>query len=457
MCIEDYYEWVEIDVRLTKDGKHVVFNDNHLNGKSDSEGAVADHSLEQILSLDGSNWSASQVAGEKLLTLADALSMGKERVNLYLDCKQIDPELLVEEVIHAGMEKQVIVYGNSEVIAKVREFSKRTIPVMAKWQPALGDPVTFAAKHDLAAVEIDAEDITSHVVGEFKKIGVKTQAKVLGETSDNPRTWKKVIEAGTDWVQTDKPLEVLMTSFRRRHPVWPVKVAYHRGANRYAPENTLPAIALAVELGADYIEIDIRTSKDGKFLVLHDTILDRTTNGKGPTRELTAAEVELLDAGAWFSNSFTSIKVPTLDAALTAMGDQSFAYLDCKDIAPESLAKIMRDRELLDRSVVYQSLEYLRDLKRIEPRVRAMPPLRNIVDLQKVAEIKPFAVDAAWRSLSKDFITVCHEKGILVFSDALGSNESIEKYRQAIEWGIDVIQTDHPARVLRAVELIQSK
>jgi glycerophosphoryl diester phosphodiesterase len=61
MCIEDYYEWVEIDVRLTKDGKHVVFNDNHLNGKSDSEGAVADHSLEQILSLDGGNWSASQV------------------------------------------------------------------------------------------------------------------------------------------------------------------------------------------------------------------------------------------------------------------------------------------------------------------------------------------------------------------------------------------------------------
>lgn len=67
------------------------------------------------------------------------------------------------------------------------------------------------------------------------------------------------------------------------------------------------------------------------------------------------------------------------------------------------------------------------------------------------------AVDAAWPSLSKDFIAACHEKGILVFSDALGSNESIEKYRQAIEWGIDVIQTDHPARVLRAVELIESK
>lgn len=457
MCVEDYYEWVEIDVRLTKDGKHVLFHDNHLESKSDGVGAIADHTLEQLLSLDAGNWFASEFAGEKLLTLADALAMGKERVNFYLDCKQIDPELLVEEVIHAGMEKQVIVYGNSKVISKVREYSNKTIPVMAKWRPALGDPVTFAAQHDLAAVEIDAEDITSQVIGEFKKAGVKTQAKVLGEISDNPRTWKKVIEAGTDWLQTDKPLEVLMTSFRSRHRVWPVKVAYHRGANRYAPENTLPAIALAVELSADYIEIDIRTSKDGKFLVLHDAILDRTTNGNGPLKERTAAEVEVLDAGNWFSNSFTSIKVPTLDAALTAMDNQSFAYLDCKDITPESLAKIMRDRDLLDRSVVYQSLEYLRDLKRIEPRVRAMPPLRNIADLQKAAEIKPFAVDAAWRSLSKDFIAVCHEKGILVFSDALGSNESIEKYRQAIEWGIDVIQTDHPARVLRAVELIESK
>jgi glycerophosphoryl diester phosphodiesterase len=457
MCIEDDYEWVEIDVRLTKDGRHIVFHDNNLDGKSDGTGPVADHTLEQILALDGGKWFAPRFADEKLLTLVDALNIGKGKVNFYLDCKQIDPKLLVKEVILAGMEKQVIVYASPPVIAKVRDHSQKTIAVMTKWRPAMGDPVAFATEHDLAAVEIAADDITPQVVGQFKKAGVKTQAKVLGEKWDNPKTWKRVIEAGTDWLQTDKPLEVLMTSFRSRHPVWPVKVAYHRGARRYAPENTLPAIELAVALGADYIEIDIRTTKDGRFFLMHDATLERTTDGKGPLKELFANEVELLDAGAWFGRPYIGTKVPTLDAALTAIGDRSFAYLDCKDIAPASLAKILRDRNLLDRSVVYQSLEYLRQLKQIEPQVRAMPPLRTIADLPKVAEIKPFAVDATWRVLSKETIAKCHEKGILVFSDALGLHESIDQYRKAIEWGIDVIQTDHPARVLRAVELSLSK
>jgi glycerophosphoryl diester phosphodiesterase len=229
--------------------------------------------------------------------------------------------------------------------------------------------------------------------------------------------------------------------------------ALRRGGQETAPENTIPAIELAAELGADYIEIDIRTSKDGKFYLLHDGTLNRTTSGKGAFKDLAAADVEKLDAGAWFGKPYVGAKVPSFDEGLTAMGDKAFGYLDCKDIAPEALAKILRDRKLLDRSAVYSSLEFLRNLKQIEPEARAMPPLKSLADLEKVAVIQPYAVDASWAALSKDLIAKCHEKGILVFSDSLGLNESVPKYRQAMEWGIDLIQTDHPARVLRAVEL----
>ncbi len=453
MCIEDYYEWVEIDVWLTSDGKHVVFHDERLDGKSDGRGRVAEQTQEQFLALDGGKWFAPRFANAKLLTLAQALKIGQGKINFYLDCKRIDPDLLAKEIADAGMEKQVIVYDSPAMVARVRAASRQTIPVMTKWRPAMGDPAAFAARHDLAAVEIDAADVTRSVVDQFRKAGVKTQAKVLGATWDNPTTWRKVIAAGAEWLQTDQPLQVLTTAFRDKHPVWPVMVAYHRGANRYAPENTLPAIRLAAELGADYVEIDIRTTKDGQHHLLHDSTLNRTTSGQGAIREMTAAEVDMLDAGAWFGRPYAGVRVPRFEDGLAAMGDKAFAYLDAKDIAPAALATIMRDRNLLTRSVVYQSLDTLRTLKELEPAARAMPALKSLADLDTVAAIKPYAVDAKWGSLSKELIDRCHEKGIRVFSDALGFNESVAKYRQAMAWGIDLIQTDHPARVLRAVEL----
>ncbi len=86
-----------------------------------------------------------------------------------------------------------------------------------------------------------------------------------------------------------------------------------------------------------------------------------------------------------------------------------------------------------------------------------MPPLKRLDQLDAVAAPKPYGVDAAWFSLSAEMIAACHDKGILVFSDALGFNESVEQYQQAIKWGIDCIQTDDPLRVLRAVELMADK
>jgi len=77
--------------------------------------------------------------------------------------------------------------------------------------------------------------------------------------------------------------------------------------------------------------------------------------------------------------------------------------------------------------------------------------------LKGLLELKPYAVDANWKILSKDLIARCHAANIRVFSDALGVHETVEHYRQAIDWGIDVIQTDYPLRVLRAIELTAGK
>jgi glycerophosphoryl diester phosphodiesterase len=142
---------------------------------------------------------------------------------------------------------------------------------------------------------------------------------------------------------------------------------------------------------------------------------------------------------------------------LAAFDDKASAYLDSKDISPEALAAMIRKYNLFDRHVVYQSVTFLEKLQKIEPRTRAMPPLRQYADLPKIAGFKPYAVDVNWNILSKQLIDDCHQRGILVFSDALGLHETPQHYLQAMEWGIDLIQTDHPLRVLRAIELHQEK
>jgi glycerophosphoryl diester phosphodiesterase len=294
-------------------------------------------------------------------------------------------------------------------------------------------------------------------VQEVPRRRVKVQAKVLGAKWDNPKGWGRVVKAGVDWVQTDDPAGFRTWDVRKRFPRWPVKIALHRGANRYAPENTLPAIRNAVQLGADYVEFDIRPTRDGAYVLLHDRTLNRTTTGKGPLAKLTRAELDRLDAGRWFGKPLAGTRVPTLDQTLTALGAQAHAYLDAKDIPPEKLLAAIKKHRLMDRHVVYQSPAYLARLKRLDGGVRLLPPLGKAEDLEKLAGLKPYGVDARWTALSKKLIADCHARRIKVFSDALGRHESVPEYRKAIRWGIDVIQTDHPLRVLRAVELERAR
>jgi glycerophosphoryl diester phosphodiesterase len=457
MCAGDFCEWAEIDVRLTNDGRHVVIHNDTVEQTTNGKGRVADLTLNELKQLDAGAWFAKRFAGSRLLTLPEALALAKGKINLYLDCKRIDPKLLVEEVNTAGMEGQVIVYDRPEVLAQVKAASQGKIPVMTKYRPQAMPFAAFVQNVAPAAVEIDADQLSARICQQFHAAGIKVQAKVLGEKWDNPKVWEQVIAAGADWLQTDYPAGVLFFNARRRLGTFPVKIAAHRGANRYAPENTVAAIGAAALLGVDYSEIDIRTTRDGKHVLIHDGTLNRTTEGKGSVREMTFADVTGVSAGKWFGIGFQDVRVASFDDGLRALGEKMGGYLDAKDVAPEALIAAIRQYHLEDRHVVYQSVSYCDRIRKLDPKLRTLPPLRRLDQLEAVAAIKPYGVDATWSILSKEMIVACHEKGIHVFSDAIGGHETLEQYRKAIGWGIDCIQTDHPVRVLRAIEIMMAE
>lgn len=85
----------------------------------------------------------------------------------------------------------------------------------------------------------------------------------------------------------------------------------HRGASGYAPENTLEAFRLAMEMGADGFELDVHMSRDGELVVIHDESVDRTTNGTGFVKDLTLAQLKALDACNGM-DAYRGAKIPTL-------------------------------------------------------------------------------------------------------------------------------------------------
>src|SRR5262245_46332535 len=87
-------------------------------------------------------------------------------------------------------------------------------------------------------------------------------------------------------------------------------VIAHRGASSYAPENTLAAFDLALQMGVRHIELDVHLSRDGHLVVIHDDTVDRTTNGSGPVVHYTLAELQALDAGSWFGAAFAGERIP---------------------------------------------------------------------------------------------------------------------------------------------------
>jgi glycerophosphoryl diester phosphodiesterase len=132
----------------------------------------------------------------------------------------------------------------------------------------------------------------------------------------------------------------------------------HRGASHEAPENTLAAFLLAAELGADGIELDVHLSKDGEVVVIHDFVLETTTDGQGPVQDRTLAELKELDAGSRYDPLFAGQRIPTFQEVIETIGRHLLLNVELKtksvrdDRLTRAVVRILEENHLLDRVVV---------------------------------------------------------------------------------------------------------
>ena len=163
-----------------------------------------------------------------------------------------------------------------------------------------------------------------------------------------------------------------------------IAVIAHRGEHRAHPENTLPAIQAAIDAGADFVELDVRTTSDGRLVLMHDGKVDRTTNVAGLVREMTFDQIRALDAGSRFSPQFAGTKVPSFDEALALAHGKIGVYVDSKDIAPAELVGALARTDMLDRVVIYGGAGFLKKVQALKPALKIMPEAYSAATLERL-------------------------------------------------------------------------
>ena len=125
-----------------------------------------------------------------------------------------------------------------------------------------------------------------------------------------------------------------------------IKIVGHRGAAGYAPENTLLSFQAAMDSGCDKVEMDIRVTKDGHAVVIHDATVDRTTNGKGPVLAKTLEEIKRLECGK-------GQKIPTLREVVDLCKNRIRLIIELKEFgASKAVSEILEENDLTGSSLV---------------------------------------------------------------------------------------------------------
>ncbi|MHA8054016.1 glycerophosphodiester phosphodiesterase family protein [Aquirufa sp. OSTEICH-129A] len=236
-----------------------------------------------------------------------------------------------------------------------------------------------------------------------------------------------------------------------------LRISAHRGNSGLAPENTLATFQKALDMGVDFIEIDVRTSKDNQLVILHDGTLNRTTNGTGPIAQLTLKEIKQLKANKGWEAKFSEERIPTLEETLQLVQKwnkqkktKTFIYVDCKQVAPKPLLNLMKKYQLDKESVYYGDDDFLEKLRMEDPKSKRMPSLNKFDEMDaKIKRLAPYAFDVNWLRINEQLVKALHEKNIRVYSDVLGPLDQAVNYQKAKELGVDLIQTDHVKSVYR--------
>jgi glycerophosphoryl diester phosphodiesterase len=211
----------------------------------------------------------------------------------------------------------------------------------------------------------------------------------------------------------------------------------HRGASAYEPENTLRSFERAIAMGATSIELDVQVSMDNEIIVMHDSTVDRTTNGTGRVSSMTLEELKELDAGKGEC-------VPTLKDVIDMAYGRAYIQIEIKDIrAEDPVVNMLRGYSLSEFFLISFWHATLLNAKRKLPGLKTGVLLEGLpvdpLSLVRSADADRLAISQ--RTIDKDAVDVLHAGGKSVSVWVADDISDIEK---AISLGVDAIASNRP-------------
>jgi glycerophosphoryl diester phosphodiesterase len=229
----------------------------------------------------------------------------------------------------------------------------------------------------------------------------------------------------------------------------------HRGEHLQRPENTIPAFQEAIRVGADFIEVDVRTSSDGKLVLSHDATLDRCTDGKGPVASMTFEQLEALDAGIKKGPEYAGTKIPTFDEVLDLARGKIGIYVDIKNATAQDLVSHIEAHGMADHVVMYCGAKMCKQIQELNPKLKVMPESATVEHAKMLVDLlhpKVMAYDQ--KDFQPEIIAVSKEAKVEVYVDVMGKTDAPEGWQAAIDAGANGLQTDRPGPL---VEWLRSK
>ncbi len=234
-----------------------------------------------------------------------------------------------------------------------------------------------------------------------------------------------------------------------------VDTVAHRGAAGYAPENTLAAFDKAVEMKSDYIEIDVQQSKDGELVIIHDTTVDRTTDGSGKVGDLTFEQLRTLDAGSWMGKQFAGEKLPTFDEILDRYHGKTGILIEIKapELYPgieERVAAELKERNLdlpQNEKIIIQSFNFesMKKMNKLLPKVPigVLTASKDNTSLQKLQEFAEYAdyFNPHYSIVTEELVDNVHTLGMKISSWTVRSQKTADFL---LNMDVDAIITDYP-------------
>lgn len=226
-----------------------------------------------------------------------------------------------------------------------------------------------------------------------------------------------------------------------------IQVTSHRGFSHSVPENTLPAIEKAIEEQADYVEVDVRVTKDGELVLLHDNNLKRTTGLNKKIWDVNYSDIFDLDAGSWMSKEYAGTKIPTLREVFELAKGKIMLNLDLKyhskeEGMVEKVVALIDEYDMEWQCVVTSTnLNCLEEVKELNADIRTGYITYQIYSgLYENEAIDFFSMKA--NLVSKGVVRQVHKHGKVLHVWTVNTRTELERLKRI---GVDNIITDNPA------------